>query len=550
MKKNSFIEGTFIATASVILVKVLGMIYVVPFYIIVGSKGGALYSYAYNIYLIFLGISSAGIPSAISKIISEYNAIGMTEAKTRAFKLGKKFIGYISVASFIVLFILAEELATLILGDLSGGNTIKDVSFVIRCVSLAVLVIPHLSVTKGYLQGHNYITPSSNSNLIEQIVRIFIILSGSYLAYKVLDSSLTIAVGIAVSGAFVGGLIAYLYLKRDINKNKVALNLDKEYEKDPITDKEIIKKIATYAVPFIIINLVNNIYSFTDMVLILRTLDNLGYTAHDVEFITSAISTWGSKLCMIVNSIAMGMTVSLIPAIVEAYAVKKWDELNEKINKALQIIIYISLPLTLGLSILAVPVWTIFYNINPYGGKILRVLIFTALSANLYMIVTSALQSLNKFKAVYKSSIFGFLFKVVLNVPLMILCNYIGIGAYYGALASTLISFAISIYIGLRAIGEEHKMSYKDTYIQVFKILVPAAVMTIVLVIMNMFLPFNVYSRTSSVPVIIINAVVGGIIYIGLSWKMNIPQHIFGGKDLEKIIKKLTFGKFKIKTKN
>ena len=53
MKKNSFIEGTFIATASVILVKILGMIYVVPFYIIVGSKGGALYSYAYNIYVIF-----------------------------------------------------------------------------------------------------------------------------------------------------------------------------------------------------------------------------------------------------------------------------------------------------------------------------------------------------------------------------------------------------------------------------------------------------------------------------------------------------------------
>ncbi len=550
MKKNSFIEGTFIATASVILVKILGMIYVVPFYIIVGSKGGALYSYAYNIYVIFLSISSAGLPNAISKIISEYNALGMIEAKTRAFKLGKKIIGYASVISFLVLFIFAEELGLLILGDLTGGNTIGDVAFVIRCVSFAILVIPHLSVTKGYLQGHNYITPPSNSNLIEQIVRIFIILVGSYLAYKVFDSSLTLAVGIAVFGAFIGGLIAYWYLKKSINKNKTSLNLDKEYQKDKITNKEIIKKIATYAIPFIIINLVNSIYNFVDMVLILRTLDHLGYTATDAEFITSAISTWGSKLCMIVNSIAMGMTVSLIPSIVEAYATKNWEDLNNKINKSLQMIIYISLPLTLGLSILATPVWTIFYNINRYGGEILSVLIFTALGGNLYMIVTTTLQSLNKYKAVYRCSIYGFLFKVLLNVPLMILSNKVGLDAYYGALAATLISFGISICIGLRAIGKDHKMSYKDTLMQVLKILVPGAVMAFVLVVLNSYLPFNVYSRTSSFVLVIINAIVGGIIYIGLSIKMKIPQHIFGGKDLAKIIKKLTFGKFKIKNKN
>ena len=115
MKKNSFIGGAFIATVSVIFVKILGMIYVVPFYAIVGSKGGALYSYAYNIYNMFLLISASGIPSAISKIISEYDALEMYEAKTRAFNLAKKLIMVISFITFIVLFIFAEELATLML---------------------------------------------------------------------------------------------------------------------------------------------------------------------------------------------------------------------------------------------------------------------------------------------------------------------------------------------------------------------------------------------------------------------------------------------------
>ena len=71
------------------------MLYVIPFYKIVGSSGGALYSYAYNIYLIFLGISSAGLPDAIAKIISEYNALGYDDAKSRAYKIGKKIIGFI-----------------------------------------------------------------------------------------------------------------------------------------------------------------------------------------------------------------------------------------------------------------------------------------------------------------------------------------------------------------------------------------------------------------------------------------------------------------------
>ena len=73
--------------------------------------------------------------------------------------------------------------------------------------------------------------------------------------------------------------------------------------------------------------------------------------------------------------------------------------------------------------------------------------------------------------------------------------------------------------------------------------------MVVVLLIMNRFLPFNVYSRTSALKLIIINGVVGGIIYITVSFKMGIPNHIFGGKELSRVIKKLTFGKFQIKEK-
>ena len=455
MKKNSFITGTLVATLSLVFVKILGMLYVVPFYAIVGSKGGALYSYAYNIYNIFLLISAAGIPSAISKIISEYDALGKYEAKTRAFKLAKKLIMGISFLTFIVLFIFAEEIATLIIGDLKGGNTIEDVCFVIRCISFSVLLIPHLSVTKGYFQGHKYIGPSSTSNLIEQIVRIAIILVGSYVSLKVFNSSLPVAVGIAVSGAFFGGLVAYIYLSAKMRRHKEELNLDKNYEKDDITNKDIIKEIVKYAVPFIIINIVGSIYSFTDMVLILRTLNYLGFSASDVEFIASVISTWGGKIAMIVNAIASGMSYALIPMIVSSYAVKNFKELNEHLNKALQIIIFVSLPITIGLSILSTPVWTLFYNTNPLGGAILKIMIFNALLGNIAMISNATLQSSNRFKLVYLNNIIGLLLNAMLDVPLMLLCHKIGIGAYYGAIFASSIGYITSIYISLHYIQND-----------------------------------------------------------------------------------------------
>ena len=81
---SSFVEGTIIATLSIVFVKILGMLYVIPFYALVGVQGAALYAYAYNIYVIFLDISSAGLPIAISKVINEFNTLGKMDAKVRA----------------------------------------------------------------------------------------------------------------------------------------------------------------------------------------------------------------------------------------------------------------------------------------------------------------------------------------------------------------------------------------------------------------------------------------------------------------------------------
>lgn len=544
MKKSGFVEGTLIATLAIVIVKILGMLYVIPFYSIVGSNGGALYSYAYNIYLIFLGISSAGLPNAISKVISEYNTLGMVDAKERAYKNAIKIMSFISILAFLILFILAEEIAVFIIGDLSGGNTAADIAFVIRCVSPAVLVIPYLSITKGYLQGHKYVSPSSTSQLIEQIVRIAVILIGSFVILKVMHGELRLAIGISVMGALFGGLAAIIYLKRVVRKNKDKLVSNVE-KKDNISNKEITLKIIKYAIPFIIINIFTNIYTFTDQILVLRTLEHLNIDTNTVEFIASSISTWSPKICMIINAMAMGLTMSLIPNVVASYTEKNWGEVGKKINQSISLVIFISLPLVLGLMILSINVWRIFYGYNLVGAEILRFAVVSALLANVYMVLSTIAQSLNKYKLVYAISIVGFMLNALLDIPIMLLFNKLNIPAHLGSIVASMIGYTASILIGLISLHVKDKINYKELFINIGKMIIPAVSMVVILLVLNHFIILDPRSAMNSIIIIVVNAIIGGIIYIGVSYKTNLLSNIFGDELVSKILKKLTLGKLK-----
>ena len=213
MKKNSFVEGTIFASLSYLIIKILGAVYVIPFYAIVGTLGGALYSYAYTVYSLIINMCTIGIPNAISKIVSEYNTLEMYEAKERTLKIGNKIIAVMSTILFIIMFLFAKQIAYIFIGDLdSTGNSIEDVVLVIRAISFCILIIPYLAIKKGYLQGQKFVTVSSNSEVIEQFIRVGFIIIGSYLAIKVFHLSTSIGVSIALLGAFFAGLSAFIYL--------------------------------------------------------------------------------------------------------------------------------------------------------------------------------------------------------------------------------------------------------------------------------------------------------------------------------------------------
>ena len=536
MKKESFMESTIIATICLIIIKVLGVLYVIPFYAIVGVQGAALYAYAYNIYGLFLEISTIGIPNAISKLVNEYNTLKNQEAKIRTFNFGKMILGVISLISFIILFVFAPQIGELILGDLSGGNTIEDVSFVIRCVSFALLIFPFLSVSRCFFQGHRVIHVSSFSQVIEQFVRVLFIIVGSYIALKWLKLDLTHVVGISVFSAFIAGVVALIYVTKKLNKNKKEFNLDTKFEeKDNISNKEIFKKIFIYAIPAVIVSIAFSIYNNIDMILVLRTMNYLGFDAIDVEFISTAISTWCSKISIIITTIAMGMMPGLIASMVEAFTLKNYNEVNNKFNKAMEINIFITLPMCVGISLLSSAVWTIFYGYNPLGTNILAMCIFAPFFSNMFTISNYTLQSINRFKMVYICAIGGILINALLDVPFMLLFDLLGIPAYFGATFASIIGFSVTVLFTMLVLKKSYNFKYGEIINTIKSCLVPLGTMIVVVLLMKYFLPVNYDNRFSALIYLFIIALIGGLSYFIVAKKMGLVNHILGEDFFEKI---------------
>ena len=543
MKKNSFVEGTILASISLIFIKLLGAVYVIPFYGIVGELGGALYSYAYTVYSLILDICTAGIPLAVSKIVSEYNTLEMYEAKERTLKVCNKFIIVLSSILFLAVFIFAKEFAYLLIGNTTGGNSIEDIELVIRSISFCLLIVPLLAVKKGYLQGQKFISVSTTSQVIEQIVRIAIILVGSYLAIRVFELKTSIGIAIAVFGAFIAGLAAYIYLEVKIRKNRKLMNMPKKGVKDKVSNKTIFKKILEFSIPLIIISITIDVYSMTDLSLIIRGLSYLGYSGAAAETIGSVMATWATKICLIVNAVASGLSISLIPYMVSSLVKKDYKTINKEFIRSVGIIVVIGLPMAVGISILSNELYTVFYGYSKYGNIVLKLLPFSILYTNINYLISMILQSLNKFKTIYLSTGVGLLTNALLDIPLMILCSKLNIYPYYGAIFATIIGTTISLTISFRALKKEMNLKYGGLLEILKKEILPIVSMTAIVYLIHYLMKDMFNTRITMLIPCIITAIIGAIIYFVISYKNGLLYDSLGEDYVNKILVKLKLKK-------
>lgn len=539
MKKDSFLKGTLIASLAIIITKVLGVLYVIPFYNIIGEQGGVLYAYAYNIYNLFLNISTAGIPIAISMIVSEYITLGLNDAKERVYKISKKLVLLVSIISFLVLFFFAYYVAVFFVGGIDGSTPKKDIDLAVKAISLALLVAPILSVFRGYMQGHKYISPSSISQVIEQLIRIIIVLLGSYIAINVLGYSTTTGVIVALLGALFGAVVALIYLKVKMKNNIKKFETKENIKKDNISNKTILKKILYFCIPLIIISVTNDLYNIVDMKLIIKGLYMIGYPASNAELISSIIATWAPKICMIIMAISMGLVTSLTPHIIEKYTKKDYKGSNRIFNQAISTMLCASIPMTVGIIIFKDEIYNIFYGTSMYGGNILAISAIVTLVIGTLTVANTSLQGFKKFKVVILSTLTGLIINTILDIPLILLFNKIGIIPYFGTSTASIIGALISLTIVTLYLNKKYDFKYRKIFKDLIKILLSTTVMALVIINLNMLIDINITSRILLTLKIGIYGLIGVIIYILVMYFNKGFDDIFGKDTVTKILKKL-----------
>ncbi|WP_377888105.1 oligosaccharide flippase family protein [Alkalihalobacillus sp. R86527] len=536
MSDSNVIRGTMLLTAATLFSRILGMIYMFPFTALVGAQGIALYQYAYIPYTIMLSLSTVGIPLAVSKFVSKYHTLGDYRTGRRLFKSGLLLMTFTGFIAFLILFFLAEPIAHLLIKEGSEGNTIADVTLVIRVVSLALLIVPIMSLTRGFFQGLQSMGPTAVSQVVEQIFRIVFILVSSVIILRFMGGNETTAATFATFGAFVGAVGGLLVVFWYYRKRKPSL--DRHLEESTVDHNvslgDMYKEIVTYALPFVIVGLAIPLYLQIDTLFINPALQSIGYDKTTYETVFAIITGLAHKLIMIPVSLATALAMTIIPAITKSFTSQKEGALQKQLTQTFQMLLFLTAPAAIGLAVLSEPVFRVLYpTVNQeLGSHLLMWYAPTAILFALFSVTAAILQGINKQKFAVYSLLSGLILKAALTYPLVVLFE--GKGAIIATDIGLITSVIVTIIIIKKYTDYQFAFVFRRIMlIGIFVILMAVTAKLATLPLENA-MP-NLYQSKSeggsmlfSIINLLIGIGVGGVLYLYLSYRSNLAGLVLG----------------------
>ena len=535
MKKDTFIHGMFSAYTAIVITKILGMLYSIPFYDIIGEEGGVIYSCVYNVYVLFLDIATCGIPVAVSIIISEYHARGLYRSEKSAYYEALKTILALAVFSFAVMQIFADGIARSLLHDMDEGTSPRYIANGIRIVSLCMLIVPFLSVRRGLLQGYKYVTVSSKSQVIEQLVRIAVALGGSFVVIRVLKQRVDLGVDMAFAGTVLGALLTLVYVTLRSREAMREIRTGAASAEDDPQRSQIFRRLIRISVPILFVSLTYSIYSVVDLKLILAGLHNLHYSDQDAQLIASVASTWAPRICMIITALPMGIVSSIAPFMAESNAGNP-KAVAARINQALGVLLLISVPLGAGMILFADPLYRLFYEPSVYGAGILSLLIVVNVVGGISTVLCTTMQSIGSGKAVCVTIFTGIVLNAALDLPLIYLFQEIGLPAYLGAATASIIGQTVTVLLQKHSLHKTHGYSAAPVLRHAFRIAVATAAMLLAVLLVKLLWPVTEGGGLLLVVQLAVYALVGCLVYFFIIYVSNTAEGILGRVAYERVL--------------
>lgn len=510
--KKKLVVGTFWLSFANLFSKILGIIYIIPWLAMMGNKQNgleaqALYNIAYVPYALFLTLGTAGFPSAIAKQVAEYNGKNNFRTSINVLKVSSFLMAATGIISAIMMYILAP-----ILAKSSPINNIEDAIFCIRSLCPSLVIIPILSVFRGFFQGNNDLKPFSLSQVLEQLGRIIFILGFTFFILQIKHGNIAEAVKLSTFASFIGGILALLYLiiyvykRRSIYREKLSNSLPGLQ----ISSKQLLKSIVKESIPFVIIGSAITLTQLIDQLMLKEILDIKGdLTLKEIEFLFSLSSANPNKLTALIIALAASVGGASLPLIAEI-GHRNQEELERAVADSLRMTLMMLLPMAIGLMILSQPAYRLIFGFDKQGGDYLVVAVLAAITFSLFAAVFTIIQSLGEHRIALSYFGLGFLIKIILQIP----CIYFLEG--YGANIASVISFGLVTVLAYKRITNKYEI--KPLYYvrsNISRIILGSLAMGIICFIsakkLNLF--FNINSWISSFFYSVIIASIGIFVY-------------------------------------
>lgn len=513
--------------------RLIGVIYILPWYYWMGSHGreaNALFNMGYNVYALFLMISTAGIPAAIAKQVAYYNSKQQYELSHRLFKKALIFMGIVGLISAGIMYIASPALARM-----SGGGA--ELIPIMRSLSAAILIFPCMSVIRGFFQGNQDMRPYAVSQLAEQVIRVFYMLLATFIIIKVMHGDYLKAVEQSTFAAFIGAIASMAALMYFWKKAEVQFEVQKEVSLpgELLDTKALIIDTIRQAIPFTIVGAGTTIYKLVDQMTYVHMMQS--FTKFTKDELVAQMAVFGGnpdKLTMVVIGLATSMAFTSLPLVTEAVTQGKHRDLARLINNNFQLYALLMFPATFGMILLAYPLNTFFYEPDKLAANVLIEACLSGLFVGLFMLTSSTLQGMYYNKAAVKFFVVGIVIKFILQYPCILLFQI------YGPLLSTTIGMAVSCYLNIRQLQQATKFNYKLTLRRILLITILTVMMLLAAAIAKVVfgLIFSPEHKMSAFLLCIPVAAVGGAVYLYLILKVGIAERLLGSS-MTRLRKKL-----------
>ena len=402
---SGFLKGTLILTIAGFVVKAIGSINWILLSRILGGEGIGIYQMAFPIYLLLLQVSSAGVPIAISILTAERLALNDYTGAKRVFNISFTMLTITGLIASLAMFFGADWLIS------SGIIQESRAYYSLIALAPAIFFVTWISCFRGYIQGYEMMTPTAMSQIVEQILRVVVMLGAAAI---LLPYGLPEAAGGASLGAGIGAFGAFLVLLYYYYKLPKAPTTGESFKGERESSKEVLTRLIWLALPISLASIMLPLTANLDLIIVPRRLLVAGFSLNEATELFGYLTGMAVPLINLATIITAALATSIVPSISHAFAKHDHEGIYDRTAGAMRLSFMGTVPFTVMLYVLAAPTVTLIYN-APKAEMATQIVAFAIFFLGIHQVTTGILQGLGKPRIPVVNMAIAIIIKVILN---------------------------------------------------------------------------------------------------------------------------------------